>query len=82
MDIFDLISEEDLTPDLEILSDLCGIDIVRELLRKTSGMCFYIPKITKLNGFILKYIEDNKFKSRKTLAKELNVSEQYLRQYL
>ncbi len=81
-DIYELISEEELTPDLQLLSELCGIEVVRKLLRTSGGMAFYIPKLSRLNNFISRYTKENRSKPRKVLAKELNVSEQYLKQYV
>jgi hypothetical protein len=78
-DVFAKITEEDLTPDLRMISDACGIDSVKGLLREFGGMSFYIPKITRLDKFILKYLDENNEKSLKQIAKELNVSEQFLK---
>jgi len=79
IDIYDKISREDLTEELLLISDICGIETVQLLLRHFSGMSFYIPKISRLDGFIIKYLEDNSAKSCKEIANELSVSEQYIR---
>ena len=81
-DIFDIIEDNELTPDLQIMADICGIDLVRQLLRTLPGMSFYIPKITRLDSFVRRFISLNKEKSRKQIAKELNVSENYLKQFM
>jgi hypothetical protein len=81
-DVFDIIEETELTPDLQIMADLCGIDLVRKLLRTLPGMSFYIPKITRLDGFVRRFITLNHDKSRKQIAKALNVSENYLKQFM
>lgn len=78
-DIFSIIQEEDLTPDLQMLSETCGLDVVRNILRNFGGLNFYIPKISRLDTFIERYIRENKNKTLKQLAKELNLSERYLR---
>lgn len=78
-DVYLLINEEDLTPDLKLISDACGIDFVRNMLREFGGMNFYIPKLTRLDKFVEKYISQNADKSIKEVAKDLNVSEQFLR---
>ncbi len=81
-DVYEIIQEAELTPDLQIMADLCGIDIVRTLLRTLPGMSFYIPKITRLDSFVRRFISINRDKSRKQIAKELNVSENYLKQFM
>jgi len=79
--IFDFMTKEDLTPDLGMLESVLGMDIIKKLLKEFSGMSFYIPKITRLDSLIMKYIEKNKGKTTKELAKELNVSTPYLKSF-
>lgn len=80
--VFNQIKEEDLTPDLKMISDICGIDTVRILLQHFGGLTFYIPKLTRLDDFIKRYISMYRDKSKKTIAKELGVSEQFIRKFL
>jgi hypothetical protein len=77
--IFDQIVEEDLTPDLRMIADVCGIEIVKKLLIHFSGINFYIPKISRLEGFILKYLSKHENLSHNEIAKELNVSGQFIK---
>jgi hypothetical protein len=42
-------------------------------------MGFYIPKLCRLDSFVTRYIRENKDKPVKVLAKDLFVSEQYLK---
>ena len=79
MDAIDKIKDEDLTPDLKLLADICGIETIRTLLRNYSGLGFYIPKLTKLDNFIFRYLSQNDGKTLKEIAKELNVSENFLK---
>lgn len=81
-DVFEFIDESELTPDLQIMADLCGMDLVRKLLKSLPGMSFYIPRISRLDSFVKKFISMNRDKSRKQIAKELNVSENYLKQFM
>ncbi len=78
-DIFNLIGENDLTPDLVLMADICGLEAVRQMLRQFPGMGFYIPKLSRLDGFVNRYIKENTDKPVKILAKDLKVSEQYLK---
>ncbi len=80
--VYNEIKEEDLTPDLKMISDICGIDTVRILLKHFGGLTFYIPKLTRLDDFIRRYIKMYRDKSNKLIAKELGVSEQYIRKFL
>ncbi len=79
LDIYGLISQEDLTEDLKDLADVIGIENVRKLLKSYSGAQFYIPKITRLDSFVHNYLSSNKSKDTKKLAYELSCSEQYVR---
>lgn len=78
-EVFDYISQEELTEDLQMLADVCGMDTVRLMLRNFSGLSFYVPRISRLDGFIDRYMKDNKEKSLKTIALELGVSSQFLK---
>jgi len=79
MDIFDEVTTEDLTPDLQILANQCGMDTLRTLLRNYGGLSIYIPRISRLDNFISKYLNGNRSKSMKQLAVDLGVSEQFVR---
>ncbi|KKN79199.1 hypothetical protein LCGC14_0342160 [marine sediment metagenome] len=70
---------KDLTPDLEILSDVIGIENVRLLIEKVSGVQFRIPRLPTLNGFCRKYIKNNIEKSNMVLAFELDSSDNFVR---
>lgn len=80
-DRFDEIEYNDLTDDLKILADGIGIAGVRCAMRELSGMSFYIPKISRLDSFISRFIEEHKGMSRKEIAQYLDVSEQFLKKY-
>lgn len=81
-DIFATIRSEELPPDLALLEKVCGIECIRLLLREFAGLSFYIPKITRIDGFIERYLCENKNSSPKQLALELSVSEQYIKKML
>lgn len=78
-DIYDQIENGDLTEDLSIIASLIGINAVRKILKHLPGQTFYIPRITRFDSFITRYLEKNRQKNLKELATELQVSEQYLR---
>ncbi len=80
-DIYEAISENELTEDLQLISSICGIEAVRQLLRHYSGMSFYVPKISRLDTFIIRYMKQHKDKTIKQLAQELKVSEQFLKSF-
>lgn len=77
--VFEEIEYEELTEDLKLIADVCGIESVRNMLKELSGTYFYVPKISRLDDFVIKYIKRNNDKSKKEIARSLNVSEQYLR---
>lgn len=77
-DIFEEIEREDLTPDLLLLADAIGIEPTRDLLRKLSGMYIYIPRVSRLEQFILKFIKNHSQMHVKEMALQLQVSSQYI----
>lgn len=77
-DIYDNIQIEDLTDDLELIATVVGIDTLRNLMRKLQGAYLYIPKISRLEKFVIRYLQENQDKSLKQVAVELGVSTQYL----
>lgn len=81
-DQYDEIQYDDLTDDLMIMAEHCGIDAVRQMLRELPGMSFYIPRISRLDKFISRFTKENRDKSRKEIAKKLRVTEQFLKKYI
>ena len=77
--VFDLLNEEDLTTDLKILNDVLGLDVVKELLSKLSGLSFYVPKITHMKTVVIRYVKENRDKPLKKVAFELGISEPHLK---
>lgn len=80
-DVYDMMTLEDLTPDMQILEEMIGLDVLRNILRHYAGLTFYIPKITRFDSLIRKYIKHFPEKPFKQIARELNVSEQFLKKY-
>ena len=73
------INFDELTDDLQFVAEKCGIDIVFDLLKNLQGTNIYIPKVSRLKDYNIRYIETNKDKSIKQLADELGVSENHIR---
>lgn len=73
------IQENELTYELKMLSEICGIETVQKLMENYHGMSFYIPKLSRLDTFIDRYINENTDKSTKEIAQVLSVSEQLIR---
>jgi hypothetical protein len=73
-----LIEYEDLTPDLQLLADVIGMDTTRIILRELAGVYLYIPNISRLERFVLRYLTSNIEKPVKKTANELGVSAQFL----
>jgi len=79
MDIYDMIELDELTPDMRLIAQVCGEKAMRDILRHLGGTQFYIPKMSKFDTFVLRYIKTNKDKPIKLIAVDLGVSEQYIR---
>ncbi len=77
-DIYEKIEIGDLTEDLELIANAVGIDVLRNLLRNLQGAYLYIPKISRLEKFVVRYLNQNQNKTMKQIAVELGVSTQYL----
>lgn len=78
-DIYSKIEIEDLTEDLKLIANACGMETVRMLLRSCAGLSIYIPKIARLERFVLRYIKENSNKNFKVIASELGVTEQFIK---
>ncbi|ROL60154.1 hypothetical protein D9V87_02915 [Bacteroidetes/Chlorobi group bacterium MS-B_bin-24] len=78
-DIYSQLEIEDLTEDLKLVAMACGIDTVRELMKHCSGLSIYIPKLARLDKFIVRYIRENSEKSFKEIARDLGVTEQHVK---
>ncbi len=77
--VFDLLSENDLTADLKILYNVCGLETVKIMLKNLSGLNFYVPGISHLDTLVLKYMKKYPEKTIKQTAFDLGVSEPYLK---
>lgn len=69
----------DLTEDLQMIYDVCGEAVVIKLIENLGGLSFYVPKITRFDDLIYRFIQDNKNETLKKLAMRLGVTEQYLK---
>ena len=77
-DIFAKIERNDLTEDLALIADAMGLEVVQNLMRQLSGMYIYVPRISRLEKFVRRYLNENSEKPFKEIALDLNVSSQYL----
>jgi hypothetical protein len=77
--LYQSIQEEELTPDLQLLAQVCGMESIRIILKEFKGLNFYIPKITRIEKFVRRYLRENQSKPPKELARELGVSENYVK---
>ena len=79
INVYDFIAADDLTEDLIMLADVCGMDVVRQMMQNFAGLSFYVPRVSRLDGFIDRYMQNNQDKSLKAIALELGVSSQFLK---
>ncbi len=77
--VLDMMASDDLTEDLKLIESVCGMDTVKKLMTDLSGINFYIPKITSLETLVMRYIKTNSGKSFKQMARELGVSDVYVK---
>jgi len=69
----------DLTEDLQMIYDVCGEQVVMQLIENLGGLSFYVPKITRFDDLIYRFITENKMETHKKLAARLGVTEQYVK---
>lgn len=69
----------DLNPDLLDLANVIGLDLLEKLIKSFGGANYYIPKISSFDTFVDRYIKINQNKTYKQLARELNVSENFIK---
>jgi hypothetical protein len=79
-DIYDMIEKEDLTPDLRMMANVCGMEPVRIMLRAFPAQSFYFPKITRFDSFIRRFIAMHSDKTYSQIALMLGASQQYVKQ--
>ena len=77
--LLDLLTLEDLTPDLKLMVNDSNLDSVKPLLKTWDGERLKIPKINQINTLIKKYIEKFPQKSNYVLHRELEVPERRIR---
>lgn len=77
-----LLAEEDVESheDLYLLKEACGFETVKKILLAFSDRTEYIkkPSLLRFDSLFLRYIAENKHKTNKQLAKELNVSPSHI----
>lgn len=80
IDLYEHIQKDDLSEDLKMLAEICGMDVVVKLMKNYAGLQFYIPKINSFKNIYKRTIknESNSI-SNKDLAAKLEVSEEYIR---
>lgn len=78
-DIYEKIQYNHLTEELQMLAEVTGMPVLREILKRLRGVQIYIPHISRLDSFIDEYFINNRQRSLKVLARELQISEQHLR---
>ena len=87
--IVELVQPEDLTGDLKLICDTCGIDVVRSLLGNCAGVNIYIPSPKSMPDVLRRYV-DERFGGRppqgdlefKLLAVELDISMSSVRSFV
>lgn len=81
-DILELVEYDDLTADMQTVADIIGMEAVKKLIKDYDGMSFYVPKLTKMENPVKKYLAANKGKNCKNLARELGRSQATIRELM
>lgn len=72
----------DLNEDLKTLNEIIGLELLEKLIHSYGGTNFYIPKILSIDKYVERHIRLNRDKTSKKLARELNVSENFIKKRL
>ncbi len=74
--IINLLEEQDLPEHFQIVSETCGIETARTLIRELGGITVSIPMFTSLRSLVERYIKANaKEIPIKKIARELGMNE-------
>jgi hypothetical protein len=75
-DIFSMMKAQDLPEHFRIVSETCGIETARTLVRELGGITISIPKLTSLKPLLARYIKGNMDEvSIKKIARDLGMNE-------
>lgn len=69
----------DLNEDLKTLNEIIGLELLEKLIHSYGGTNFYIPKISSIDKYVERHIRLNRDKTSKKLARELKVSENFIK---
>lgn len=71
-----LLTAEDLSDDMKLISEVCGFETAKILVEKVGGVNINIPKAVSIKALVDRYIKVNrKSKSARMIALELNLNE-------
>lgn len=82
-DPLDYLTQEDLDETLQLLADRCGMDVVRELIRRMEGEVLSIPRVKSRKKLCERYIAATyRQYSVKRIARQLGASAEFVRGYI
>lgn len=80
VDLYQQLIQDDLSDDLKMLAEICGMDVVISLMKNYAGLQFYVPRISSFKNVYKRNIQnESKTISNKDLAAKYDVSEEYIR---
>jgi len=75
-DIIEMLEEQDLPEHFQIVSEVCGIETARLLIKELGGITLSIPMVNSLRTLIERYVSENaKEIPIKKIARELGMNE-------
>lgn len=74
IDIKEFIEIEDLSADMQVVAEACGIEVARILVEKCASLRIHIPKFANLRTSVVKAVESNQHLRPTELARSLQVS--------
>lgn len=70
---------EELTPDLQLLADSCGLETVNLLINRFRGQQIYIQKLPSYPDYVKRYVREHPLHSTRRISRDLGVSEGFIR---
>lgn len=55
-DLVDLLQASDLSADMQIIAEQCGMDVVKSLMMNCGGVSFYVPKPERMAQVLQRFI--------------------------
>ena len=78
-DKYDYIEYSDLNQDMQMVADLVGMVVIREMCRRLGKLQIYIPSFQRIRPAVQRLIDSNKNVSARELSLKYDLSEIFIK---